>query len=98
MLSVKLILHLYYLLKCIQYVCNVYVYLKFNVLACLCLTCLSFLFIHLVSSPPTDLVVKLTFIDYRPVITLTWNMNVSSVHMCLCTCVHICMRCVYKPA
>ena len=100
MLSVKLtapLLPLEVYLICIQCL-----YLKFSVN-------LPVIFIHSVSSPPTDLVIKLIFIDYRPVITLTWNINVSSVfvyvcvgmcvcaHVCVCVCARVCI-CVCLPA
>lgn len=51
------------------------------------------LFFSSVPFPPSDLVISLKFIDFNPVITLSWDMNVSDVAENVHT-----YACVYKHA
>ena len=49
-----------------------------------CMYCMYFIAVHMscvVPSPPSDLAVKLRFIDYKPVVTMTWE-----VSECSCVC------------
>jgi len=49
--------------------------------------------IFLVPSPPSDLAVDLRFIDYKPIVTITWNVSVYR-HNIVCTCVECVCLCV----
>ena len=40
---------------------------------------------YVVPSPPSDLAVKIRFVDYNPVVTLTWKVSV-------CVCVGVMVR------
>ena len=41
-----------------------------------------------VPSPPSDLAVKLRFIDYKPVVTMTWEVSeCSCVFVSVCVCI-----------
>ena len=45
---------------------------------------LCYIFVDLlVPSPPSDLAVNVQFVDYKPVVTITWNV---SVLCCVCGC------------
>ena len=59
-----------------------------------------------VPSPPNDLVVKLRFVDYQPIVTMTSKVSVCMfvcvkggvcmcmcvhVYACVCLCVHMCV-------
>ena len=58
----------------------------------LCVTCL--LFDVLVPSPPRDLVVTSKFVDYKPVVTLTWNVSVCVCIACVRAYSVLCFVCV----
>ena len=46
---------------------------------------LYYVFVDLsVPSPPSDLAVNLQFIDYKPVVTITWNVSESACVWLLC--------------
>ena len=61
-----------------------------TLLTCVLHILLLYIMSYVVPSPPSDLAVEMRFVDYNPVVTMTWKVSVLCV--CVCACVRACVR------
>ena len=63
-----------------------------TLLTCVLHILLLYIMSYVVPSPPSDLAVEMRFVDYNPVVTMTWKVSV----LCVCASVRACVRAWYS--